>query len=284
MQRIFSVINIVLITAASFLSVDTAYKILAARLTPVESTKFALAQQQPGPVEFKIPPRSRYRAIVERNIFHSKTNSTVPVQKANLENIKTTERNLKLWGTVVGSDPARVYAIIEESGVKSRPKKQALYKRGDIVQGAKIKQILREKVILSANGSDEILRIVKPQSSGRTRSIQRAVNRPANRPIRQRRILRSSQIQKALGDINTVMSQADIRPHAEGFQITRIRPASIFRRLGLRNGDVITAVNDRPIQSVSDAMEIWQDLTARGETSISLKRRGRTRIIDYHVR
>jgi general secretion pathway protein C len=284
MQRLFSVINILLITAASFLSVDTAYKIIAAQLTPVESPTPFLAREQPRAAEFKIPPRSRYRAIVERNIFHSKAERTVSVQKANFENIKPTERNMKLWGTVVGSDPASAYAIIEASGVKSRPKKQALYKRGDIVQGAQIKQILREKVILRANGSDEILRIVKPQSSGRTRSIQSANNRPANRPIRQRRTLRNSQIQKALGDINTVMSQADIRPHSEGFQITRIRPASIFRRLGLRNGDVITAVNDRPIQSVSDAMEIWQDLTARGQTSISLKRRGRTRIIDYRVR
>jgi len=284
MHRLFSVINIVLITAASFLSVDTAYKILAAQLTPAESSRPVLEQQQPSPAEFKIPPRSRYRAIVERNIFHSKTDITVPVQKADLENIKTTERNLKLWGTVVGSDPASAYAIIEESGVKSLPKNQALYRRGDVVQGAQIKQILREKVILSANGSDEILRIVKPQSSGRTQRIQSATNRPGNRPIRQKRTLRSSQIQKALGDINTVMSQASIRPHSEGFQITRIRPASIFRRLGLRNGDIITAVNDRPIQSASDAMEIWQDLTAGGETSISLKRRGRTRIIDYRVR
>ena len=80
------------------------------------------------------------------------------------------------------------------------------------------------------------------------------------------------------------MSQANIRPHSEGFQITRIRPASIFRRLGLRNGDIITAVGNRPIQSVNDAMEIVQDLTAGGETSISLKRRGRTRIIDYRIR
>ena len=284
MKRLFSVINIVLITALSFLCVDTGYKIFAAQLNPIVRPSSTLAERSLNPAQFEIPPLSQYRAILERNIFHSSTKSAVATEKNVVENIKPTERNLKLWGTVVGSDPASAYAIIEESGVNSIRRKQSLYKRGDIVQGAEIKKILREKVILSANGNNEILRIAKPQSSGRIQRTNSAYNQRANRPIRQMRTLRSSQIQKALSNIDTLMSQANIRPHSEGFQITRIRPASIFRRLGLRNGDIVTAVGTRPIHSVNDAMEIWQDLTARGETSISLKRRGRTRIIDYRIR
>jgi general secretion pathway protein C len=284
MIRLFSVINIVLITAISFLSVDTGYKIFAAQLNPVVRPKITSAKRSLNPAEFKIPPLSQYRAIFERNIFHSSTKSAVAAEKTVVENIKPTERNLTLWGTVVGSDPASAYAIIEEPGVDSPRRKQSLYKRGDIVQGAEIKKILREKVILSANGNNEILRIAKPQSSRGIQRTKSAYNRSLTRPIRQRRTLRSSQIQKALSNIDTIMSQANIRPHSGGFQITRIQPASIFRRLGLRNGDIITAVGSRPIHSVNDAMEIWQDLTARGETSISLKRRGRTRIIDYRIR
>jgi general secretion pathway protein C len=201
-----------------------------------------------------------------------------------VENLKPTERKLKLWGTVVGNDPASAYAIIEEAGAGSRRREQSLYKRGDIVQGAEIKKILREKVILSADGTNEILRIAKPQSSGIIQRTRRAYNQPSTRPIRQRRTLSSSQIQKAVSNIDTLMSQANIRPHSEGFQITRIRPSSIFRRMGLRNGDIITAVGSRPIHSVNDAMDIWQDLSAGGETSIQLKRRGRIRIIDYRIR
>lgn len=285
MKRLFSVINIVLITAISFLSVDTAYKIFAAQLKPIARPKFAIPKIDSNPAELKIPPLSKYKTILERNIFHSSSTQDAAISgKTIIEDIKPTERNLKLWGTVVGNDPARAYAIIEEPGAKSRRQQQSLYRRGDIVQGAEIKKILREKVILSANGNNEILRIVKPQSSGRIQRTRSVYNQTSNRPIRQRRILRRSQIQKALGNINTIMSQANIRPHSEGFQITRIRPASIFRRLGLRNGDIITAVDDRPIQSVDDAVGIWQNLTDRGETSIQLKRRGRTRIIDYRIR
>lgn len=287
MSRLFFAINIVLITAISFLSVDTAYKIFAAQLSPITKRKIAIAQKNLSLAKLEKPPLSQYKTILQRNIFHSSTKSAAAapaLKKDVIENIKPTERNLQLWGTVVGNDPGSAYAIIEESGANSRRREQSLYRRGDIVQGAEIKKILREKVILSANGVNEILRIAKPQSSGRIRRTKSTYNQRRNQVIRQRRTLRSSQIKKALSNIGNVMSQANIRPHAEGFQITRIRPASIFRRLGLRNGDIITAVGDSPIHSVNDAMEIVQDLSNRGETSISLKRRGRPRIISYRIR
>jgi S1-C subfamily serine protease len=54
--------------------------------------------------------------------------------------------------------------------------------------------------------------------------------------------------------------------------------------MGLRNGDIITAANDQTISSVDDAMNIWQDLTAGGQTSLKINRRGRTRIFDYRIR
>lgn len=285
MKRLFPLINIVLITAISFLSVDTFYKIFAAQLNTVDRPKPIIADTGINAAEFKIPPLSQYRAIVQRNIFQIHKNHAGAAQKIIVENIKPTERNLKLWGTVVGDDSASAYAIIEEPGNNSRRREQLLYRNGDTVQGVQITKILREKVILSAHGKTEILRIVDPQSSGKVRRTGNAYDLQRQQPIRQRRILRSSQIQKAIGNIDTLMSQANIRPHSEGFQITRIRPSSIFRRMGLRNGDIITAVDSRPINSVSDALDILQGLSAAGgQTSLKLKRRGRTRIIDYRIR
>ncbi|MGD9327001.1 MAG: PDZ domain-containing protein, partial [Desulfobacterales bacterium] len=87
-----------------------------------------------------------------------------------------------------------------------------------------------------------------------------------------------------INNIDTLMSQANIRPHAEGFQISQIKRSSIFRKMGLRNGDVITAADSRPIKTVSDALDIWRNLAGRKKTSLEIKRRGRTRIIDYNIR
>jgi general secretion pathway protein C len=287
MKHLLPFINIVLVTAISFLSVDTAYKIFAAQLNigdwhnpPISRNRHSL-----NPPESQTPPLSKYNAIVERNIFQTKKSIDATDEKIIIEKIKATEKNLKLWGTVVGDDPSRAYAIIEEPGTKRRRNNQHLYRHGDIVQNAHIKKILREKVILSVNGNNEILRIVEPQSNSKLRRIRNVPNRQERRPVRQKRYLRSSQIQKAIGNIDSLMSQANIRPHPDGFRITRIRPSSIFRKMGLRNGDIITATNGRPISSVDDAMNIWQDLIAAGgQTSLKINRRGRTRIFDYRIR
>lgn len=278
-------INIFLITALSFLSVDTVYKIVAAQLDTADPPKPIVSETNVKPIEIKAPPLSQYRPIVERNIFQTRTAvDLAKVEKIVVEDIKPTERNLKLWGTVVGNSSANTYAIIEEPGARSRRSKQSLFKAGDSVQGATIKKILREKVILSDAGKNEILHLVERNSRGKFRGTRRASNQRSGQPVRRKRTLRRSQIQKAIGDISQLQTQARIRPHAEGFQISRIRPRSIFRRLGLRNGDIITAVGGRAINSANDAVEIWRDLTAGEGTSVEINRKGRTQIIDYRIR
>ena len=68
-------------------------------------------------------------------------------------------------------------------------------------------------------------------------------------------------------DIGDLLSQATFRPHIEdgrpaGISITGIKPNAIFRKLRLRNGDVITGVNSQSITSVDDAMKVFGTLTA----------------------
>jgi len=288
MKRIFPLINICLITAISFLSIDAVYKIFAAQLDTVDRAQPApiISETTVNPKKIYSPPLSQYQTIVERNIFHTRTAGSVAAnEKLVVEDIKPTERNLKLWGTVVGIGSASAYAIIEGPDAKSRRSRQILYRPGDDVQGATIKKILREKVILSADGKNEILRLVEPKSGGRSqRSRQAAYRQQKNQPIRQKRTLRSSRVRAAVRDIDKLQSQAKIRPRAGGFQIYRIRPNSIFRRMGFRNGDIITAIGGRAITSVNDAYEIWRDLIAGRDTSVEFKRRGRMRIVDYRIR
>jgi general secretion pathway protein C len=52
----------------------------------------------------------------------------------------------------------------------------------------------------------------------------------------------------------------------------------------LRNGDVITGVNGRSIESVEDAVAAFEDLTTSSEIQIDIKRRGRKRRFDYRIR
>jgi len=285
MKRIFPWINIFLVTVVIFFGIDSIYKIIAAQLDTFDRPEPIISETSFSPAEIKAPPLSNYRFIAERDIFQTNTaDSAAKVEKIFMETIKPTERNLKLWGTVVGNGPASTYAIIEKPGARSHRSNQFLHKAGDVVQGATIKKIMREKVILSANGKNEILHLVERKDVGRYRKSQQPDNQRRSQPIHQKRMLRRTQVQEAIGDISELQSQANIRPHSEGVQISRIRPRSIFRRMGLRNGDIITAAGGRTITSVNEALEIWRNLTTDGEASVEIKRRGRKRIIDYGIR
>ena len=100
--------------------------------------------------------------------------------------------------------------------------------------------------------------------------------------------LKSDQIESALENIDQLMDQARIRPHIEdgkpsGISITGIKPNTIFRKMRLRNGDIITGVNGDPIETVEDAMKVFGDLTSAAEVQVEIKRRGRKRVLNYKI-
>jgi general secretion pathway protein C len=100
--------------------------------------------------------------------------------------------------------------------------------------------------------------------------------------------LRSDQIQNAMENLGQLMEQATLRPHIEegqtsGISITGIKPNAIFRKMRLRNGDVITAVNGNSIGSVEDAAKVFEELSSGSNIQLQIKRRGRQQTLDYSI-
>lgn len=95
-----------------------------------------------------------YTVIVKRNLFHSQTgnNENNSVDEEETIVLKRTELELVLVGTVTGEED-QDRAVIYDKQIK----KQNVYYKGDEVQGASIKKILRGKVILHYKGNDEVL-------------------------------------------------------------------------------------------------------------------------------
>lgn len=89
--------------------------------------------------------------------------------------------------------------------------------------------------------------------------------------------------------MNDLLRQARVRPHykngsPDGFIISRIKPKSLFRKLGLRNGDIIKEINGEQIDSMDEAMAMYQNLVSSNSIDIKLKRRGKDRVINYSIR
>lgn len=287
-KAIFAAANLLLITIAAYFAVDGFYQTATTGLSgpPMSESRSAFPV---GDAEAAVKPISAYQAVLDRNLFNTRGEGTSQPTPVDVESLEATTLNLKLWGTVTGTAEGD-YAVIED--VKSR--EQNLYRVGDAIQSATVKEIFREKVILSVNGKNEVLEMEDPSS------IKGPV-RPAGLPTRQatagltgvirtqRISLRRSYIEQSMTDMATLMSDVQIQPHMEdgvaaGLSLSSIKPNSIFRRMGLRNGDVITGVDGNEISTVDDALKLVDSLKSASSLTVQLKRRGRERNIQYMIR
>jgi len=200
--------------------------------------------------------------------------------------LKQTDLKLKLWGTVTRQNAAS-YAVIEDT----KTREQNLYRRGDSIQDAIVKMILREKIVLTVDNQDEILTLEKPVASTgrfRGRNNLRTPRLPVSSYSRKIRLSRES-LESAMENLGQLMNQASLRPYIvdgrpAGISISRIKPNALFRRMRLRNGDIITGVNGRSIDSVDDAIAIFENLTNSAEIEVDIKRRGRKQRLNYQIR
>lgn len=287
-NRYFNIANILLVTAGVYLLVNGFYNIVTAKFDYDTAATLSTPSGQPqDPMEQPKVPLSQYRTIVNRDIFNTAQQEAKPQpKKVDLETLKETDLKLKLWGTVSRLDGA-AYAVIEDT----KTRQQNLYRPGDSIQNATVKMILREKVVLTVNDSDEILTMEEIVAGSRSARPGRE-NQPGPKlPVSSysRKItLNRANIENAMENIGQLMDQATIRPHIEdgrpaGIAITGIRPNAIFRKMRLRNGDVITGVNGRSIESVEDAISVFEDLTTSSELKVNIKRRGRNQTLDYKI-
>ena len=288
LNRYFNIANLLLITAGVYLLVNGFYTIVISKLDyGVVVPQSASSPQTVSPGRQTRAPLTNYRVITDRDLFNiAQQEIVVQPKKVDLETLKQTELKLKLWGTVTRQE-GKAYAVIEDT----KTRQQNLYRTGDAIQNATVKIILREKVVLTVAEGDEILTMEEIVPGRQTRAGRRGDRSASKLPVSSygRKItLNRANMEQALENLGQLMEQATIRPHIEdgrpaGISITGIKPNAIFRKMRLRNGDIITGFNGRPIESVEDAVNIFDDLSSSSEVKIQIKRRGRQQTIDYRI-
>ena len=291
MKKYFIILNSLFIVAASYIGVSAFYQTTMAKMGSYE-LKMVPDEKEPPRQKEAFNPLSYYQPIAERNLFDVKGDTPAVSENVDLESLKQTELNLKLWGTVTG-DPKKAYAVIQDTKANT----QNLYHSGETIQGALIKMILRGKVVLRVGDKDEILEMEKTgdvptmQANIQDEGMEEQMGHGKKMMEQQAQTiaLDRSQIDTALKNVNELMQQVKIMPHFEGgtpdgFSLTGIKPNSLIRKMGLRNGDIITGVNGKKIETMDDAMSFYQQLNSSQNLSVQVKRRGRERTIDYNIK
>ena len=288
-EKYFTIVNLVLITAFIGISVGTTYNALTMVMDRYASVPVNKPQYKKSKFE---KPRKKtlaaYSVVSKRNLF--KTSSLVDLKKKdellNVDVMDITDLKLKLWGTIVaGNFYSR--AIIEET----KTKKQKLYEVGDTIQTATLTHILRSKVVLSVNGKDEILEIEQKENKRKSNKRGGSFNgglSDSDGKIIKNIAVKKSLIEESMQNLNQLMKDVRIRPHfkngeSDGLIVSGIKGGSVFRKLGLRNGDIIMGVDGSTIESVDDAMKLYSGLNDLENMKVDIKRRGKLQTLNFNI-
>lgn len=270
-------VNLAGLTVAVYFGVGIFYRAVEAHLLTKDDHQAASTVQIHRETQ-KTIPLSHYQIITDRAILGSRLKediqNEVDIKAEQIAQLKPTSLNIALLGTVAGSDET-AFAVILEKGKRE----QNLYHPGETVQGAILRKVLRNKVILEVNGKNEILEMEMAKNdtkgSGRISSA-----RGENITVAH------DDLQNSLKNINSLLTQVRIRPlikngKPDGLVLSRIKRNSIFAKLGLKNGDVVKRIDNRVIRTPDDAFTFYNRLKSGSEISLEIGRGSETKVFNY---
>jgi len=282
MKSLFTILNLFFIAAIAYCLVETGYNNLVPQnfTLPAQKVYNIKAQILNSGQNNQGIDKKLTNIIVKKNLFkveiEQKDEPLVELEKEEKksEPLEPTKLKLVLWGTVTGQE--NVYAVIEDKKVR----KQALYQKGDLIQGAELKKILRNKVILLFQGKDQFLEV-----QTNSRNDTGFSNLKETIPVGAAPVKRTLD-HDALDDTGSIMRQIKFRPHfsegePDGLMVYGIRPNSVFREIGLRNGDIIKDVNGVAIVSKNDVSGLFAEIEDQDDLKITLFRRGKIKELTY---
>lgn len=186
---------------------------------------------------------------------------------------------LKLIGTIIGAHP---YAIILDPAGN----KQYLYRmKDDIGNGWLIQTIDKNKIVLRKGATEEVLEVKFIEGEPKTEAGAGLKAASAKTGLR----LDPRDVEGALSDMNTVMTQARVTPNVEGgkttgYKIFNIAPGSIYTKLGIQNNDVVERVNGVDINNPDTLYKLFQQIKSERKIALDFNRGGRRESVNIEIR
>lgn len=227
-----------------------------------------------------------YDAIIKRNIFNIA--GTVPDASDDNDNVCTTELKkstlaYNVSGIIYGGSASTSIVLLEENSAN----KNLVFKLGDtIVPGKKISDITINKVFIAGKGCPEYLEINYPSPQMQRRFSQKGGN--SNIAYSENgfeRIGNTTNVTKQwVNDIlsnklSSVLEQARAVPYlvggqVKGFTVTQIVSDSVYSKLGLKNGDVVSSINGIELNDAARAIQTLNSLRSESKIDLGIIRDG----------
>lgn len=229
-------------------------------------------------------------AIIDRNLF----NSSGEYPKEELE--RKTEGpqgafdinapcqpctlNLELLGTIYLGSREKSLATVKEKGQLDSD----VYRVGDLIIGSEnayVAGVDRNSIIINNAGVKECVSLVSELENQLTSLSSGAFGESGGNqlpPV----LLEGSYVESELGPgFGKIINAARLVPNivdseVVGFKIFAIDQQSLFSKVGLQNGDVITQVNDSSLKSPDQGFALYEAFRNETEVRISVLRKGTT--------
>ena len=166
-----------------------------------------------------------------------------------------------------------------------------VYRVGQRVGNAELVRVGRGFAVLMRNGREERLVLPDLGKAGDSKTAQAggpAVAGIVNKAPGQYQV-DTKVIDDALGNLNQLMTDARMVPHmkdgqTDGFKIYNIKTDSLFRKIGLTNGDVIHRVNGMEVTGPEQGLQVFEALRSERNIAIDITRRGTRQTLNYSIR
>ncbi len=194
------------------------------------------------------------------------------------DNAPLSSANLVLAGTIATQNPKRGIAIINDGG----PSK--VYAVGENVNGATLHSVYLDHVILDRGGTLETL-LLPRLLAGSARGPVRAGPVLARTSEAVENVRRMVQQDPGLLDqvMRTVPSYDNVAGKLRGFRAYPGRNRNIFNKLGLKPGDLVTAINGQPLDDPQHSQEVFNTIQSSNTVTVSVDRGGQKQDITLNV-
>jgi general secretion pathway protein C len=197
--------------------------------------------------------------------------------------------DLILLGTAVGSH-RETFALVQKAGKEERVFRlgDTVFEAGPLVAvGKDSADILvngkRTKIYSpNATGADAAAKPAQPATPAGGTGLAAQVG--AGSYVIDQRALNAS-----LDNIGQAMTDARLLPSikdgkVEGFRASEVKPQGIFGTIGIKNGDILRAINDFPIDSPEKAIQSFASLKGQTRIKLDLVRDGQPTTFNYDIR
>jgi general secretion pathway protein C len=276
-------------------------KLVSGAATSKRSMRAPVALASSAPVYSK-----QVEDILKRNIFCSKCPPILEQPKGPEEAPKEPELvrttlNLKCLAIMFApppADPRWSIAIIRDNDDKST----GPYSIGSKLRDATVNDIEEARVILDfGRGRREYIDLLDrpmpppgtpvaaapttPSTDPLTAELDRGIKKLGEHNYEVQR----STVDSLLGNMGALAKGARIVPETRdgksaGFRLFSIRPEGPFAKIGLQNGDVISAINGLEMTSPDKALEVYTKLKTANHLSVAVERGGQKITKDYNIR